>query len=77
MIDDPKNEVGSFDPPPAADRKRVTFAVPPSAPVKACRSCGAKIVWIVTTAGRRMPLDVPSGESHFATCPDHRTWRRS
>jgi hypothetical protein len=26
----------------------------PSAP---CRSCGARIVWAVTAAGRRMPLD--------------------
>lgn len=49
---------------------RTTFPVPPGAPVKACNSCGADIVWIVTAAGKRMPVDARTHESHFATCPN-------
>lgn len=54
-----------------------------------CRSCGAEILWIVTPAGRRMPLDTrevtlytAAGEpmrghpSHFASCVDAAFWRR-
>lgn len=35
-----------------------------------CRSCGAQIIWAVTTSGRRMPVDaapVPNG--NVALCP--------
>lgn len=48
-----------------------------------CRSCGAAIVWVVTTSRARMPCDdkirtlvtdegviVRGRESHFATCPN-------
>lgn len=28
-----------------------------------CRSCGARIVWAVTSAGRRMPVDRESSEA--------------
>lgn len=50
-------------------------------PVVQCASCGARIVWVVTKNGKRMPCDAsmrtivtPEGvtvrgwESHFATC---------
>jgi hypothetical protein len=72
------------------DRARITFPIPPGAPAKPCRSCGARIFWITTpvrvfeswtgatrrtTGGKRMPVD-PNGESHFATCPQHQQWRR-
>lgn len=30
-----------------------------------CRSCGAEILWIITGAGKRMPLDVRSVERRF------------
>ena len=40
-----------------------------------CRSCGARIVWTITKAGRRAPLD-PSGLSHFSTCPQSQAWRK-
>ncbi len=76
--DDPKDEVGSFAPPPAADRKRVTFAIPPSAPVKSCRSCGAPIVWVKSVGGSNMPLEAEGpnrGESHFAHCAQAHMWR--
>ena len=48
-----------------------------------CKTCGAEIVWVTTTAGKRMPLDITyktvvtndgkvvlGRESHFSTCPD-------
>jgi len=47
-----------------------------------CRSCGAKIIWVKTKAGKNMPIDfdvkfiddeefsAPIGHiSHFSTCP--------
>lgn len=49
-------------------------------PVAYCRSCGDPIVWIVTNAGKNMPVDagtIEAGDevfvperhrSHFATC---------
>jgi len=43
-----------------------------------CSSCGAPILWVVTQAGKRMPLD-PDGTTHFATCPnadEHRKPKR-
>jgi hypothetical protein len=66
------------------------FEVPPKTRETACRSCEAPIYWIVTTAGKRMPVDCEANEechpptdhgpglglSHFATCPQGNTWRR-
>lgn len=68
----------------AAPRAEVRYRAVLDAQQSACRSCGAAIVWIVTTAGRRMPLSKASWRpddqggtylSHFADCPnaaDHR-----
>ncbi len=46
-----------------------------------CKSCGATINWCVTDKGKKMPVDVPEGSepttSHFATCPDANTWRKT
>jgi hypothetical protein len=46
-----------------------------------CRSCGAPILWCVTVKGKKMPVDLPDNNepttSHFATCPDAATWRKS
>lgn len=46
-----------------------------------CRSCGAPILWCVTVKGKKMPVDMPEGDepttSHFSTCPDGDTWRKS
>lgn len=40
-----------------------------------CRSCGAAVVFVLNPrTGRRPPYD-PSGDSHFATCPDAQRWR--
>ena len=55
-----------------------------------CRSCDELIVWFRTPSGKRMPvnaettkptdaehqLDLTRHVSHFATCPDHRYWRK-
>jgi hypothetical protein len=41
-----------------------------------CRGCGAAILWCRTAAGRHAPLD-RDGTSHFATCPDAATFRRT
>jgi hypothetical protein len=42
--------------------------------VTACRSCGAEIVWAVTTEGRRMPVDAQpvDGGNLLLTPADHR-----
>lgn len=62
---------------------------PPQGDSGTCRSCGAAVVWTVTAAGRRMPMDAnptlqaalvgppqPTYVSHFATCPQAETWRK-
>lgn len=61
--------------PHAKTRPPVTFAIPPSTPRKSCFSRHADVFWIVTPAGRKMPVD-PSGTSHFATCPNAASHRR-
>jgi hypothetical protein len=40
-----------------------------------CRSCRAEVLWCVTPAGKKAPID-RSGESHFVTCPDRDEWRK-
>ena len=40
-----------------------------------CRSCGAPMVWCITPAGKRSPLN-RDGVSHFATCPSASAHRR-
>ena len=44
--------------------------------ITACRSCGAPIYWSVTAAGRRVPIAVATGESHFRDCRDARAWSK-
>lgn len=42
--------------------------------MSACRSCGAGIVWAVTTSGKRMPLDAdptPAGNVQTTVEPPH------
>lgn len=56
-------------------RKPVKFDIPPGAAVASCSGCGAAIVWVVTTKGKRMPVD-GDGTSHFATCPDAKRFRK-
>lgn len=53
----------------------------PDITISHCRSCRAEIVWGVTAAGKSCPYTVVDGkattESHFITCPDRRTWRKT
>lgn len=60
-----------------ADRGRapLTFFIPPGTPARVCRSCPGVIYWIVTGAGKRMPVNA-DGVSHFATCPAAAQHRR-
>lgn len=65
--------------PQATRRAPLTFPIPPSAPETQCRSCEAMIAWIVTPAGKRMPVETRGairGESHFAHCPNAAQHRR-
>ena len=40
-----------------------------------CRSCGAEVLWCLTAARRKAPINA-DGTSHFATCPQADSWRR-
>lgn len=63
--------------------RRGEYVVPEEAPVVACRSCGAQIVWTKTPTGRPMPLSLATVEArggvrfalaHFSDCPDGKDW---
>lgn len=54
-----------------------------------CRSCGAGILWMLTSSKRMIPVDAATCPdhkaevfdpktmtSHFATCPDAAKWRK-
>jgi hypothetical protein len=43
--------------------------------VASCRSCGAEVMWVLTKAGRRAPIN-RDGTSHFSNCPQADSWRR-
>lgn len=40
-----------------------------------CRSCHADVLWCVTPAGKRAPVN-RDGTSHFANCPQAAAWRK-
>ena len=55
------------------------FEIPARAEIVRCRACGAKITFILTEKGKRMPVTIegPSaGQSHFATCSDPKRFRK-
>lgn len=54
----------------------ILFEIPQGAPPARCRGCLQPIYWIITKAGKRMPVD-PDGTSHFATCPKAASFRRN
>ena len=66
----------------------LVFVVPEGAAAKGekCRSCGAAVAWITTTAGKWMPLSLAKAErnvlgetvapSHFSDCPNAQQHRR-
>ena len=44
--------------------------------VTTCKSCGAGIYWSVSAAGKRVPIALATGESHFRDCPDAARWTK-
>lgn len=60
----------------APERKVVTFEIPSGTAQKSCRSCGAPMFWVKTRTGRSMPVNA-DGTSHFASCPEAGSWRKT
>lgn len=58
---------------PEPEQKHTGFDIPAGTAKKSCSSCGADIYWIITEAGKKMPVD-PDGVSHFATCEHSKMW---
>jgi len=65
--------------------RRGEYEVPIDARIVECQSCGAKMTWIKTPAGRAMPLSLATIEtrdgtryalSHFADCPEAKEWSK-
>lgn len=61
------------------------YVIPAGAEVKTCASCGAEIVWALTTGGARMPLALATARdcagqrvalTHFADCPQSQEWSK-
>jgi len=54
-----------------------------------CKSCRARIIWLVTDSGKKIPADADTVEAedevfewgrhvaHFKSCPQANEWRRS
>lgn len=80
-MSDQLNFLDAADPAP----RRGEYPLPPGARVESCRSCGARIVWLHTPAGRSLPLSLATVQTrggvtyalaHFADCPDAKDWSR-
>jgi hypothetical protein len=41
-----------------------------------CRGCNQSIAWYLTPKGKRIPLDEGTLESHWATCPKAKDFRK-
>lgn len=52
-----------------------TFAIPRGARPSKCKSCGARVFWVTTPNGKKMPAN-PDGVSHFDTCVNAAAHRR-
>lgn len=55
------------------------FDIDPKAVIVGCRSCGARIVFAITSKGKRMPVEAEGetrGQSHFAFCNDPKRFRK-
>jgi hypothetical protein len=67
-----------FDERDLEEQATLSWAVPlgwTAGDVGRCRSCHAPVMWCVTPAGKKAPINA-DGISHFATCPDRDQWRR-
>lgn len=68
-------------------KRVVVFTVPEGAREERCRSCEASVAWVLTEAGKWMPLSLAKAErnvlgelvapSHFSDCPNAAQHRRS
>lgn len=64
----------------------IVMAAAAKASLARCRECGVRMLWFVTDAGARMPLDIESATPvdggriecvpHFATCPKADRFRK-
>lgn len=43
--------------------------------VASCRGCGHRILWAITSAGRKSSRD-PNGKSHFSSCVNAQRFRK-
>jgi hypothetical protein len=62
------------------------YVIPLRAMSTFCASCGARVVWITTGSGKRMPLALDTEEErdgiryalpHWIDCKDANTWRKA
>lgn len=60
---------------PMPARQKIVFEIPPGTPPAKCRGCAQTVFWVMTEAGKKMPVDA-DGQSHFATCPQAQKFRR-
>jgi hypothetical protein len=57
------------DAPTGGPRGEVPRTGPNGERLMRCRSCSAWIYWAETPAGKRVPIALATGESHFKDCP--------
>ena len=56
-----------------------TWEIPGDARIVPCRSCGARIAFVLTPKGKQLPVDVDGatrGVAHFASCDDPKRFRK-
>lgn len=41
-----------------------------------CRACGELLEFRLTPSGKRAPINLRTGESHFVDCPLKRLWKK-
>lgn len=56
-------------------RPDVRYDVPDGARMVPCKGCGARIAWILTPTGNKMPVDA-DGSPHWASCPKASDFKR-
>ena len=60
----------------AAQRGEAPTSGPNGERLTRCRSCNALVFWSVTAAGKRVPIALATGESHFKDCPSAKAWTK-
>jgi hypothetical protein len=62
--------------PPPGGRGEAPRTGPNGERLVRCRSCSALLYWGVTAAGKRVPISLQTGESHFKDCPDAKSFSK-